>query len=324
MVAEVIAVGRINIDLIMRVDKLPSRNQHKIAEGGVLSFGGSAANFAAQSALLGVKTGLVACVGNDVYGQSIMKQLSNIGVEIGQVLVLEKHTTGLFFVAHDSDGGSLIVAEPGANRFLERHLPDDDYMVLARVIHIAGGFPMATARLAEMTTREGMILSIDPGRAASSIDYSEIIKKTDLLFLNQSELKDYFGVNPSERALKTFAKTIPGVVIVKQGKLGAIATDGFEYCTSDVFEVPVVDTLGAGDAFAAGFVTAWTRFENIERALHMANAVAALTITKRGAQQGQPTLNEVAMLLREYSVSIDPILRTFSDGKRGRTSRRRK
>ena len=75
--------------------------------------------------------------------------------------------------------------------------------------------------------------------------------------------------------------------------------------------MPVVDTLGAGDSFAAGFVAAWMRSERIEQALNVANAVAALTITKAGAQNGQPTLDEAARLLRRHQVSIDSVLKTF-------------
>jgi ribokinase len=83
-----------------------------------------------------------------------------------------------------------------------------------------------------------------------------------------------------------------------------------------VFEVQAVDTLGAGDAFAAGFVAAWTRSENIEQALHVGNAVAALTITERGAQNGQPTLEKTSKLLGKHGISIPQVLKTFRKRKR--------
>ena len=165
-------------------------------------------------------------------------------------------------------------------------------------------------------------VSFDPGRAARALDFKSVLRRTDLLFINEGELRDYFKITPTEKALKTFAKTIPGIVVVKKGKKGSVATDGFEYCTSQVFDVTVVDTLGAGDAFAAGFVTAWTRSERIEQALHVGNAVAALTITKMGAQNGQPTLDETARLLKKHSVSIDSILRTFKSGKKKKKGRK--
>ena len=193
---------------------------------------------------------------------------------------------------------------------------EEENLLDAQVVHVAGSFPMLIDRVTEVTTSHGMILSLDPGRAGKDLDYDKILKQTDLLFLNQKELKDYFNINPSESSLRAFAKTFPGIVVLKLGEKGSIATDGFEYCTSEVFEVPVVDTLGAGDSFAAGFVTAWMRSERIEQALHVANAVAALTITKAGAQNGQPTLDEAARLLRRHQVSIDSVLKTFrSRGK---------
>jgi ribokinase len=325
---DIISIGRINIDVNMRVKTLPKVNEHMICEEGRIAIGGSAANFATQSARLGSKTSLVSCLGDDAYGQLAMKEIANAGVETNCLLVLEKQPTGIFFYAHDSKDERIVVVEPGANRFLEKHLFEEDSLVDAQLVHVAGSFPMMIDRVADVTTTHGMILSLDPGRAAGNLDYEKILRRTDLLFVSQKELKDYFKITPTEKELRALAKTFPGIVVLKMGEKGAIATDGFEYCTSEVFEVPVVDTLGAGDSFAAGFVTAWMRSERIEQALNVANAVAALTITKAGTQNGQPTLDEVARLLRRHQISIDSILKTFRPKTRGKprgkkTKRRR-
>ncbi len=318
MASEIVAIGRVNIDVNMRVRTLPKAEEHVICEEGRIAFGGSAANFATQSARLGVKTSLVSCLGDDAYGQLAIKEIATAGVDTSCLLVLEKQSTGIFFYAHDSANERIVVVEPGANKFLEKRLFEEDKIIDAQVVHIAGSFPMMIDRAADVTTSYGMILSLDPGRAGGNLDYDKILRRTDLLFVNQRELKEYFKINPTEKALRDFAKTFPGIVVLKMGEKGAIATDGFEYCTSEVFEVPVVDTLGAGDSFAAGFVTAWMRSERIEQALNMANAVAALTITKAGAQNGQPALEDVAKLLRHHQISIDSILKTFRPKTRSR------
>jgi ribokinase len=320
---EVVAIGRINVDIIMQVDRIPAKNEHVTSEQGLISFGGSASNFAAQIAKLGVGTGIVGCVGDDFYGQQALKDLSSAGVDISSVLVLDNQPTGIFFLAEQRNGDRVVVSEPGANRFIEKHVLDEEALVKSTLVHLAGAFPMMASRVQEISTANGMIFSFDPGRAAGSLDFKPILRRTDLLFLNQGELRNYFDVNPNEKALKAFAKTIPGIVIVKKGVKGAVATDGFEYCSSRVFDVPAVDTLGAGDAFAAGFITAWTRSERIEQALHVGNAVAALTITKKGAQMGQPTMDETARLLKKNGVSIESILRTFKTGKRRKGKGRR-
>jgi sugar/nucleoside kinase (ribokinase family) len=308
------------------VDKLPKANEHVISETGRITFGGSAANFATQSVRLGVKTMLVSCIGDDDLGQLAVKEISKAGVDTSCVLVLENQPTGIFVYTHEQGGERIVVVEPGANRFLEKRVFEEENLLDAQVIHVAGSFPMLIDRVAEVTTSNGMILSLDPGRAGMVLDYDKTLKQTDLLFLNQTELKDYFKINPSENSLRTFAKSFPGIVVLKMGERGAIATDGFEYCSSDVFEVPVVDTLGAGDSFAAGFVTAWMRSERIEQALNVANAVAALTITKEGAQNGQPSLDEAARLLRRHQISIDSVLKTFKSktAPRGKKSSRPK
>jgi sugar/nucleoside kinase (ribokinase family) len=294
-----------------------------ICEKGRIAIGGSAANFATQSAKLGSKTSLVSCLGDDAYGQLAMKEIANAGVDTNSLLVLEKQSTGIFFYAHVSEDERIVVVEPGANKFLEKHLFEEDSLVDAQLVHVAGSFPMMIDRVSDVTTTNGMILSLDPGRAAGNLDYEKILRRTDLLFVSQKELKDYFKITPTEKELRALAKTFPGIVVLKMGEKGAIATDGFEYCTSEVFEVPVVDTLGAGDSFAAGFVTAWMRSERIEQALNVANAVAALTITKGGTQNGQPTLDDVARLLRRHQISIDSILKTFRPKTRGKPRRKK-
>jgi sugar/nucleoside kinase (ribokinase family) len=288
----------------MHVEELPGANGHVFSQKSQFSFGGSASNFAAQSTRLGVKTGLVSCIGDDLYGQLALKNLSDIGVDTKPLLVLENQPTGLFFLAEDKKGSNVVFAEAGANGFLEKYIFDDEYLARASTVHIAGGFPMMTKRVAEITSQEGLIFSLDPGRAAAEVDLKSIIKHVDILFVNSVELKDYFGIEPKEKQLRDFAKTFPGILVVKMGREGAIATDGFEYCSSKIFEVPVVDTLGAGDSFAAGFITSWTRAENIEQGLTFANAVASCTITQAGAQIGQPTLEESLSLLSDYRVHL--------------------
>jgi ribokinase len=315
-----VAIGKINLDISMRVERFPGLREHAFSEESYVSFGGSAANFAMQSCRLGVKTGLISCVGDDLHGQLALKQLAKVGVDTSSVLVLDNQPTGLFFLAWQPKKGNMVFAEMGANRFLEKHLLDDKLLERARTLHIAGGFPMMAERAAEKATADGMILSLDPGRAANSMNFSKILRYTDLLFVNQKELASYFNVNPSISALNEFAKKFPGVVILKEGKKGARATDGFEYCKVQAFDVPVVDTLGAGDAFAAGFVTAWTRSENIQQALNVGCAVAAQVIMHQGAQVGQPTMEETAKFMKEKGISIDSLVRTF--GRRKRSKKR--
>ncbi len=322
MSIEVTAIGRINVDLSMNVESLPSPGDHIFSTNSSISFGGSAANFSTQLAKLGVDVALYACVGDDMFGEAATKSISDSGVDTHGVLILENQPTGIFCNIKDENDQKIIIANQGANRLLEKHVLDEDHLTQAKTIHVAGGFPMITNRVAELATTEGMIFSFDPGRAASNVDFPAVLRRTDLLFLNRKELKDYFGIKPVERELRKFAKTFPGIVITKMGEEGAIATDGFQYCTSRIFEVNVADTLGAGDAFAAGFVTAWTRSEDIEQALHFANAVAAQTIAEGGAQNGQPTLDETAEFLRDYGIYIDDILRTFR--RKGRKRRSRK
>ncbi len=311
MSVEVYSIGRINIDVCLRVDHFPEQEDHLISNRGCISAGGSAANFAVQLARLGVKTGLISCVGNDTHGEEILRDLSRVGVDTSNVLVLENQPTGIFVAIIDKKGKRRVISLPGANRFIEKHIIDESLLGKATVVHMTSGFPMMAKQAAEIATLNGIIFSYDPGHNAGNVNFEEILPHTDLLFVNRQELKEYIGIEPREQQLRRFAKTFPGILIVKLGDKGAIATDGFEYCTSQPFPVKAVDTLGAGDSFAAGFIAAWSRSERIEQALHFANAVASFTVQSQGAQNGQPTLDAVASLLAKHNISINSILRTF-------------
>ncbi|MHA2424993.1 MAG: carbohydrate kinase family protein, partial [Candidatus Thorarchaeota archaeon] len=235
MSLEVVSLGRINIDIVMNVKKLSGANEHIFSEKSSFTFGGSAANFATQSTKLGVKTGLISCVGSDLYGQLIMKNLNDIGVDTKGVLILDNQPTGLFFLAHSPKEGDAVYAELGANKFLEKHILDEEYLARVRTLHIAGGFPNLIARAISLATTEGMIVSVDPGRAAAAVDFSKILKNIDLLFVNESELQGYFKIEAKEKQLRNFAKTFPGILVVKMGNKGSIATNGFEYVKSPIF-----------------------------------------------------------------------------------------
>jgi ribokinase len=126
LVGEFVAIGRINVDIDLSVSTIPKKNEHVVCDEGYISFGGSASNFATQAARLGVKTTLVSCVGDDPYGHLAVTELSKIGVDTSCVLVLENQSTGLFIHTHDAASDWLIVAKPGANRFLEKRIFEDE------------------------------------------------------------------------------------------------------------------------------------------------------------------------------------------------------
>ncbi len=322
MSTEVLSIGRINVDVILRVERLPTNQQHLICREGYISPGGSAANFAAQSARLGVRTGLLACAGDDLQGYAILEHLAKSGVDIQQVLVLDRQPTGIFTYIYEHGGDNIVIVEPGANKYLEKQIIDERTIASNNVIHVAGVFPRIAKTVAEIAAVNGIVFSFDPGRAASADYLQSIVPRTDLLFLNENELRQYFGIEVAENELKRIAREFPGILIVKRGKEGAVATDGFDYVVSRAFDVQVMDTFGAGDAFAAGFVTAWSRKECLECALNVANAVAALKITQRGAQTGQPTLDELERFLTKQGISIREIansLRARQPTKRGAT-----
>jgi ribokinase len=140
-----------------------------------------------------------------------------------------------------------------------------------------------------------LIVSFDPGTLISSKGLKEIeyiLRETDILFLNRVEYNDL--VNNNEKGLDIFLELGCEMVVYKKGKEGSfLKTAKGEEIISPGFKVEVVDTTGAGDAFAGGFLTAYLNDLNLKDLMRFANAVAAISVTSKGAKEALPNLDEV-------------------------------
>jgi len=262
-----VCAGHLNWDIRLRVDRLPTPDDESRIEHRNESRGGSAANVAVGLSELGHETHFLGAVGDDEHGENAIDRLESAGVE-PHVRHVENAATTTKYILVDGAGDVALLGTDGANDAFE---PDDvprDVLRSAAGLHLTAQPPETAAALAERAA-EDAVVSFDPGRRGADRDYRSVLERVDLLFVTARE----------ERSIDA---DVP-VTVTKHGASGATwsGPDGVvESAGVDIGDA--VDTIGAGDAFAAGFLAIWIEDRDPERALAAANACGALAAGREG------------------------------------------
>ena len=289
----VVAAGHVNWDVTLRVDALPEPDGEARIVSQRRSGGGSAANAAVALAGFDVDTGLVGSVGDDENGLLARRELDRVGVDLDGLRVVEDAETSVKYLVVDGDGEVMVLGNDGANEAVEPADVDADYVRASDHVHLTSQRPETATRIAELATEAGATVSFDPGRRLDERDYAATIERCEVLFVNDREALEIL----EEDATYAESDVSDRVVVVKHGAEGATVhtpTGSFEH---PGFDVEPVDTTGAGDAFAAGFIAVLLDHpDDYERALEFANACGALAAQAEGARTA-PTYPEVEAFL---------------------------
>ncbi|MBV0901011.1 carbohydrate kinase family protein [Haloarcula salina] len=269
----VICAGHVNWDVTLHVDRLPEPDGEGRITDRSQSGGGSATNAAVALAGLGADPLVFGSVGRDDHGENARRELAEAGVETH--LIESSEPTTVKYLIVDENGDVAVLGNDGANEaFRAADLPADA-LAGADHLHLTGQDPDTAARLARDAAAADIPVSFDPGRRLPYRDYTAVLSHASVLFCNDREAD-----HAREHGLFESVST----VVVKHGDCGATAHTGDRTVTTPGCPVETVDTAGAGDAFAAGFIVATRRGDDIDRALAVANACGALATQTNGAR----------------------------------------
>lgn len=298
-------VGSINLDLVVSAEHIPRPGETLAGNSFRTFFGGKGANQAVAAARLGYPVTLIGKVGEDAFGLQLIESLRCDGVETS---FIEKvpGATGVALIITDDRGENSIVVVPGANSQLgpsdvEQH---EDILSNAGMILTQLEIPLETVdALGKIAKERNVPLVLDPAPAQ---------------FLPASILRNLRWITPNEvetsHLLHSFGQEIPendaakqllaqGVshVVLKLGPRGALVVEDAQTKTMvPAFRVQAVDTTAAGDAFNGAFAVALLRGKSAPEAVRFANAVAAISVTRRGAQPSMPTSEEVRQFMEQH------------------------
>jgi sugar/nucleoside kinase (ribokinase family) len=253
--------------------------------------GGSAANTAAWMGADGHPVMFVGCVGDDAFGRAIRAELDALHVD-HRLHVSRTLPTGTCVVIVDHQRERTMFPDSGANSALGIEAFDDGLITGESHVHLTGytllnprSRPAGLAALAAARAI-GATCSLDPSSAgplAANLGlFLGLLPRLDVVLANEDEARVLTGETDVAAALDSLAALVP-TVVVKRGRLGAIAARGDERVAAPAPAAEVVDTTGAGDAFAAGFLPAWSSGSALAEAVAAGQAVAALAVSRVGA-----------------------------------------
>lgn len=297
----IVVVGSINTDLVAVTERIPAVGETVIGTDFQIHPGGKGANQAVAVARLGYPVRLIGRLGSDPFGAQLRTHLESAGVDIAGIATSEG-TSGVAVILVSCEGENSIVVTPGANskvtpRDLEANI---EIIRQAGIVLAQLEIPLETVEyLAFICAREGVPLMLDPAPAR---DLPPGIFKhfawftpnqTEAAFFTQSERGDVDKLAPAEMARLILSNGSRGVVL-KMGAQGVyLASRGGLGESLPAFPVKAIDTTAAGDAFNGGFATGLMLGKPPVESACFAAAVAAISVTRSGAQPSMPNMAEV-------------------------------
>ena len=286
-------IGSCNMDITVEADRRPGAGETVMGNRLIVSPGGKGANQTVAAARLGYEVYMVGCVGDDAYGKMMLDALTKSGVKTDYVETLDNVTTGTAHITLAEGDNSIIVIK-GANALVSRAIIDKDWDMISKssLVMLQHEIPMDTiGYIIDRCYEAGVPVMLNP---APYMDIpQEWIDKVTYLTPNEHEAALMFDGMDRDEILKSQA----GKVIMTAGGDGVLYGENDEIVHVAGFTVPVVDTTGAGDTFNGAFAVGRCEGMSVKEAIRFANAAAALSIGKIGAQGGMPWRDEVEDML---------------------------
>ena len=290
---DVTIAGELNLDLILYglPEQLPAERELLASEMSI-TLGSSSAIVAHNLAALGNRVGFISCIGDDQLGQAALDRLRQAGVDVSKVLKKQYPAkTGLSVILH-RDGGRNILTYPGTISDLRREDLDLDYLSSSRHFHLSSFYLQGNLRprvpeLLKRMKAAGLTTSLDCNDDPADLwesDLVESLRHVDVFLPNAREAMRITAQNNVEQAVERLAKLVP-MLVVKLGAKGALARRGTEQQFSPALKIDVVDPVGAGDSFDAGFLHQFIRGADLPTCLNAGNLAGALSATRPGGTE---------------------------------------
>src|SRR5829696_7004303 len=301
----VVVIGELNVDAVATgLAREPKLGLEIIAEDFQLTLGSASAIFASGVAKLGHGVTFVSKVGRDDFGDFCLAALRANGVPTRHVLRDPAEKTGIT-LALSTRKDRALVTYLGAISSLRYEDVRISLLKGKSHLHLTSyflqeGLRPSFARLFEEARARGLTTSFDPNSDPTSSwdgEIWDVLEQTDIFFLNRDEALQLTRARDTRGALKALAPRVP-CAVVKLGAKGAAAIRDGRVASAPGFKVDALDTTGAGDTFAAGFVSAHLEGLGLEECLRRGNACGALSTLKAGGTANQPDREALERFLR--------------------------
>jgi ribokinase len=295
----IVVVGSSNMDLVAKAPRIPVTGETLTGTDFFMLPGGKGANQAVAAAKLGAEVVFVAKLGKDVFASKSLENFKGVNINTKHIEQIDGVPSGIAIIAVDDDGQNIIIVVPGANGKL---MPADvnkaeSDIANAAIVVCQLEVPIETVEQAARIANENNVpFILDPAPARELSD--ELLSMVDIIKPNETEAEILTGIKVTDQASAAKAADVllaKGVetVIITLGEKGLMfaTKDGKEMIANN--KVKAVDSTAAGDAFTGSLAYGLANGESLKEAAVYANAVAAISVTRFGAQSSMPTKEEV-------------------------------
>ena len=289
---DVTIAGELNLDLILYgVPEELAREREFLASDMMLTLGGSSSILAHNLAALGSKVGFVSAIGADQFGELGLARLREAGTDVSCVKELAGSKTGLTVIMQREHWRNMVTYSGTIAELSWQHL-DLEYLKNARHFHLSSFYLQVRLQphipeLFKAMKQAGLTTSLDTNDDPADLwqsGLSDTLRYVDVFLPNEREACRIAGTDDLESAVTRLAQRVP-LVVVKWGKRGAIAQKGEQRIASQACHVEVVDAVGAGDSFDAGFLSQYVKGKNLDECLAAGNQAGAFSTTRAGGTE---------------------------------------
>jgi 2-dehydro-3-deoxygluconokinase len=279
--------------------------------------GGAELNVAIGCARLGLKTGWISRLGNDEFGRYILHFIRGEGIDVSEVKLVDGYPTSLNFkeILEDGSGRTFYYRANSPTTTLTAEALNEEYIQKAKLLHITGVFlaidkeknAEVLKRAVSIAKKSGMLISLDPNirlklwsKEEAKEALTSFLPYVDILLTGEEEAELLFGVRNPKEIIERCKSYGISYIAIKKGEKGSVG-----YYDGQYIEAPpvkprkVVDTVGAGDGFDAGFIYGALKGWKLERILQFANTIGSMVVSVSGDNEGLPYLEDVLVQLGE-------------------------
>jgi len=296
---KIAVVGSSNMDLVVKSKRIPAVGETILGGDFIMVPGGKGANQAVAAAKLGAEVYFIAKLGNDIFAEQSLNNFKKEKVNTQHVIQTSEAPSGVALIMVDDEGNNLIVVAPGANQTL---LPADVKEAESDIASCGAvvaqlEVPLETIEFAAKMANDLKVpFVLDPAPAREL--GPELLRMVDVLTPNETEAQILTGIEVTDEesaraAAGNLLERDIKAVIITLGDKGFLLADNEETRYVPAQKVDAVDSTAAGDAFTGSLAVGIAENKAILDAALFANYVAALSVTKMGAQSSMPTLGEV-------------------------------
>ena len=302
---KIVVVGSSNMDLVVKSPRIPAKGETILGGDFIMTPGGKGANQAVAAAKLGAEVYFVAKLGDDIFGRQSLSNFQKVAVQTEYVVQTNEAPSGVALITVDDAGDNVIVVAPGANL----KLSPEDVRKAQSAIASSGAVaaqlevPLETVEFAARLANDaGVPFILDPAPAQKLSP--EFLGMVDVLTPNETEAEILTGIEVTDEksalvaAKDLLERGVKAVVLTMGAKGYLLATkEGAEFVPS--VKVDAVDATAAGDAFTGSLGVGLAKGKTLRDAALFANHVAALSVTKMGAQSSMPDAGQVENFMKQ-------------------------